>query len=90
MKISKGFLIDDKNLCTQDLLQHVPKLILESQTLQEKVIKEGYSDGLLNKLTILNTNLIETTIKVEWNTNQIYTDEVKKKEKGSLTTKKQK
>ena len=80
--LERWTIIDDKNLCSQDLLQDIPKLILDAQKLQEKVVKEGYSDdSLLNKLTILNTNLTETTIKVEWDTNRIYTDEVKKKER---------
>ena len=73
-------IIDDKNLFSQDLLQDVPRLKKESQTLLHKVAKEEDSDSLSNQLTILNTNLIETTIKVEWDTNRIYTEEVKKNE----------
>ena len=83
-------IIDDKDLFSQELLQDVPILKKESQTLLDQVVKEEYSDGLLNQLTILNTNLIETTIKVEWDTNRIYTEEVKKKEKARFTAKEQK
>ena len=82
-------IIDDKNLFSQDLLQDVPRLKQESQTLLDKVAKEEDSDGLLHKLTILNTNLIETTIKVEWDTNRIYTEEVKKKDKARFTASEQ-
>ena len=81
-------IIDDKNLFSQDLLQDVPRLKQESQTLLDKVAKEEDSDSLLNQLTILNTNLIETTIKVEWDTNRIYTEEVKKKDKARFTARK--
>ena len=83
-------IIDDKDLFSQELLQDVPILKKESQTLLDQVVKEEYSDGLLNQLTILNTNLIETTIKVEWDTNRIYTEEVKKKEKARFPVKEQK
>ena len=82
-------IIDDKNLFSQDLLQDVPRLKQESQTLLDKVAKEEDSDSLLNQLTILNTNLIETTIKVEWDTNRIYTEEVKKKDKARFTAREQ-
>ena len=88
--IERWNIIDDKDLFSQELLQDVPILKKESQTLLEQVVKEEYSDGLLNQLTILNTNLIETTIKVEWDTNRIYTEEVKKKEKARFTAKEQK
>ena len=84
-------IIDDKNLFSQDLLQDVPRLKQESQTLLDKVAKEegSASDSLLDQLTILNTNLIETTIKVEWDTNRIYTEEVKKKDKARFTAREQ-
>ena len=82
-------IIDDKNLFSQDLLQDVPRLKQESQTLLDKVAKEEDSDSLLNQLTILNTNLIETTIKVEWDTNRIYTEEVKQKDKARFTAREQ-
>ena len=82
-------IIDDKNLFSQDLLQDVPRLKQESQTLLDKVAKEEDSDSLLNQLTILNTNLIETTIKVEWDTNRIYTEEVKRKDKARFTAREQ-
>ena len=88
--IERWNIIDDKDLFSQELLQDVPILKKESQTLLDQVVKEEYSDGLLNQLTILNTNLIETTIKVEWDTNRIYTEEVKKKEKARFTAKEQK
>ena len=88
--IERWNIIDDKDLFSQELLQDVPILKKESQTLLEQVVKEEYSDGLLNQLTILNTNLIETTIKVEWDTNRIYTEEVKKKEKARFPVKEQK
>ena len=82
-------IIDNKNLFSQDLLQDVPRLKQESQTLLDKVAKEEDSDSLLNQLTILNTNLIETTIKVEWDTNRIYTEEVKQKDKARFTAREQ-
>ena len=88
--IERWNIIDDKDLFSQELLQDVPILKKESQTLLDQVVKEEYSDGLLNQLTILNTNLIETTIKVEWDTNRIYTEEVKKKEKARFPVKEQK
>ena len=82
-------IIDDKNRFSQDLRQDVPRLKQESQALQDKVAKEEDSYSLLNQLTILNTNLIETTIKVEWDTNRIYTEEVKQKDKARFTAREQ-
>ena len=50
------------------------KLTQKSWTLLDKVLKEEYSDSLLEMLNILNASLVETTIKIEWDTNRIYTE----------------
>ena len=71
-------IIDDKNLFSQELLQDVPKLTQESQNLLDKALKEEYSsNNFLEQLNILNTSLIETTIKIEWDTNRIFTEKQK-------------
>ena len=72
-------IVDDKNLFSQELLQDVPKLTQESQNLMDKALKEEYSDRFLEQLNILNTSLIETTIKIEWDTNRIFTEKQKQK-----------
>ena len=71
-------IIDDKDLFSQELLQDVPKLTQESQNLMDKALKEEYSDSFLEQLNVLNTSLIETTIKIEWDTNRIFTEKQKK------------
>ena len=78
-------IVDDKNLFSQELLQDVPKLTQESQNLMDKALKEEYSDSdsLLEQLNILNTSLVETTIKIEWDTNRIYTEK-RRKSKGKI------
>ena len=70
-------IVDDKNLFSQELLQDVPKLTQESRTLLDKTLKEEYSDSFLEQLNVLNTSLIETTIKIEWDTNRIFTEKQK-------------
>ena len=76
-------IVDDKNLFSQELLQDVPKLTQESQNLMDKALKEEYSDSdsLLEQLNILNTSLVETTIKIEWDTNRIYTERNEEKQR---------
>ena len=70
-------IVDDKNLFSQELLQDVPKLTQESQNLMDKALKEEDSDRFLEQLNVLNTSLIETTIKIEWDTNRIFTEKQK-------------
>ena len=70
-------IVDDKNLFSQELLQDVPRLTQESQNLMDKALKEEYNDSFLEQLNILNTSLIETTIKIEWDTNRIFTEKQK-------------
>ena len=53
------------------------KLTQKSWTLLDKVLKEEYSDSLLEQLNVLNTSLVETTIKIEWDTNRIFSEKKK-------------
>ena len=78
---------DDKNLYSQDLLQDVPKILQDYETLQSKVEKGEFSDSILEQLNILNKNLVETTIKIEWDTNRIYTEQIQEKVKERITKK---
>ena len=78
---------DDKNLYSQDLLQDVPKILQEYETLQRKAEKGEISDSILEQLNILNKNLVETTIKIEWDTNRIYTEQIQEKVKERITKK---
>ena len=78
---------DDKNLYSQDLLQDVPKILQDYETLQSKVEKGEISDSILEQLNILNKNLVETTIKIEWDTNRIYTEQIQEKVKERITKK---
>ena len=78
---------DDKNLYSQDLLQDVPKILQDYETLHSKVEKGEISDSILEQLIILNKNLVETTIKIEWDTNRIYTEQIQEKVKERITKK---
>ena len=78
---------DDKNLYSQDLIQDVPKILQEYETLQSKAEKGEISDSILEQLNILNKNLVETTIKIEWDTNRIYTEQIQEKVKERITKK---
>ena len=78
---------DDKNLYSQDLLQDVSKILQEYETLKSKAEKGEISDSILEQLNILNKNLVETTIKIEWDTNRIYTEQIQEKVKERITKK---